>query len=140
MKAEKSYADPYPFMFSSSGGARGDPLPDYYKGFTFRFKSREHNDSMFEESHDEFNAFKGRKSPFEDLPKDYWHKDSKSDMTDFGETDDHYPYCVFGLKRSSSDEDMKKAYKKSILKSHPDKGGDPEEFRMYREAWEYYSS
>ena len=35
---------------------------------------------------------------------------------------------------------MKKAYKESILKSHPDKGGDPEEFRMYREAWEYYSS
>ena len=49
-----------------------------------------------------------------------------------------YPYCVFGLKRSASDEDMKKAYRKSVLKAHPDKGGTPELFRKVREAWEYF--
>ena len=49
-----------------------------------------------------------------------------------------YPYCVFGLKRSASDEDMKKAYRKSVLKAHPDKGGTPELFRKVREAWEHF--
>ena len=46
--------------------------------------------------------------------------------------DNDYPYCVFGLKRSASDEDMKKAYRKSVLKAHPDKGGTPELFRNVR--------
>ena len=52
--------------------------------------------------------------------------------------DDDYPYCVFGLKRSASDEDMKKAYRKSVLKAHPDKGGTPERFRKVREAWQFF--
>ena len=52
--------------------------------------------------------------------------------------DHDYPYCVFGLKRSASDEDMKKAYRKSVLKAHPDKGGTPELFRKVWEAWEYF--
>ena len=49
-----------------------------------------------------------------------------------------YPYSIFGLKRSTSGEDMKKAYRKSVLKAHPDKGGTPELFRKVREAWEYF--
>ena len=52
-----------------------------------------------------------------------------------------YPYSVFGLKRSASDEDMKRAYRKSVLKSHPDKpGGSNEAFRKVQEAWEYFRS
>ena len=54
------------------------------------------------------------------------------------ERDNNYPYSVFGLKRSASDEDMKKAYRKSVLKAHPDKGGTPDLFRKVREAWEYF--
>ena len=49
-----------------------------------------------------------------------------------------YPYNVFGLKKSASNEDMKKAYRKEILKSHPDKGGSNEAFRKIRQAWEYF--
>tara|TARA_R110000824_G_scaffold144754_5_gene312810 strand:+ start:361 stop:795 length:435 start_codon:yes stop_codon:yes gene_type:complete len=49
-----------------------------------------------------------------------------------------YPYSVFGLKRSASEEDMKKAYRKSVLKAHPDRGGTAEVFRTVREAWEYF--
>ena len=49
-----------------------------------------------------------------------------------------YPYSVFGLKRSASEDDMKRAYRKSILKSHPDKGGSNEAFRKIQEAWEYF--
>ena len=50
-----------------------------------------------------------------------------------------YPYCVFGLKKSSSDEDMKSAYRKSVLKAHPDRGGSNELFRKVRGAWEYFT-
>jgi len=57
---------------------------------------------------------------------------------DFDTKDCDYPESVFGLKKSNSQEDMKKAYRKAMLNSHPDKGGDPEEFRKYREAWEDY--
>ena len=49
-----------------------------------------------------------------------------------------YPYSVFGLKRSASEEDMKREYRKSVLKAHPDRGGTAEVFRTVREAWEYF--
>lgn len=51
-----------------------------------------------------------------------------------------YPYSVFGLKKSASNEDMKKAYRKTVLKEHPDKGGTSEGFRKIQEAWEYFRS
>ncbi len=54
-------------------------------------------------------------------------------------SDKDYPYSVFGLKRSASEEDVKKAYRKKILKAHPDKGGTNELFRKIRDAWEYFS-
>ena len=55
-------------------------------------------------------------------------------------TKEDYPYSVFGLTRSASDEDMKKAYRKSVLKAHPDRGGTPALFRKVREAWEYFKN
>ena len=54
--------------------------------------------------------------------------------------DKDYPYSVFGLNRSASDDDVKKAYRKSVLKAHPDKGGTPELFRKVREAWDYFKN
>jgi len=53
--------------------------------------------------------------------------------------DRDYPYNVFGLKRSASDDDVKKAYRKAVLKAHPDKGGSNELFRRIRQAWEYFT-
>lgn len=52
--------------------------------------------------------------------------------------DKDYPYSVFGLKKSASDDDVKKAYRKSVLKAHPDKGGSNETFRKIQEAWDYF--
>jgi hypothetical protein len=120
--------DYYEFMFSKDSGSRGDPLPDYYKG-DYRYKQKEQDTYDYDKTDDDNFT---RRNPFEDFT------DDKTDITDFGETDDEYPYSVFGLKRSSSDEDMKKAYREAMLKSHPDKGGDVQEFRMYREAWEWH--
>src|SRR3989344_648701 len=44
-------------------------------------------------------------------------------------------YEILGLKKSSSKEEIKKAYKKLALKHHPDKGGDAEKFKELSEAY-----
>ncbi len=54
----------------------------------------------------------------------------------------NYPFNVFGLKKSASQEDMKKAYRSKVLETHPDKTGQDsdDEFREVQEAYEYYRS
>ena len=51
-----------------------------------------------------------------------------------------YPFSVFKMKRSSSHEDMKKAYRRLLLETHPDKTDydSDEEFIEVQEAWENY--
>lgn len=127
----------YPFMFSNvstkdSPLNRPEPLPEYYqKAFDYRFTHKENNYDFYKEKYQNF---------FEDEFNDFKYKYEKADITDFGEQETDYPYSVFGLKRSDSHEDMKKAYRSAILKAHPDKGGDADEFRFYQEAWQDYSS
>ena len=43
---------------------------------------------------------------------------------------------IFKIKKSSSQDDFKKAYRKLILKHHPDKGGEPSFFIKIQEAYE----
>ena len=51
----------------------------------------------------------------------------------------NYPYSVFGLKKSASEEDVKKKYRKMILKAHPDKpSGSNELFIKIQDAWDYF--
>jgi len=56
---------------------------------------------------------------------DYSYKTSYNDI-----------HPVFKIKKSSSEEDFKEVYRQMILKTHPDKGGDHDEFIKVQDAWE----
>jgi len=49
-------------------------------------------------------------------------------------------YEVLGVDRGSSPEDIKKAYRQSAMKHHPDKGGDPDTFKSVSEAYSVLSN
>jgi DnaJ-class molecular chaperone len=46
------------------------------------------------------------------------------------------PHQVLGVEPGATPEEIKKAYKKLALKHHPDRGGDPEEFKKIGAAYE----
>ncbi|CAE7304579.1 dnaJ [Symbiodinium natans] len=46
------------------------------------------------------------------------------------------PHDVLQIQPGSNEEDVKAAYKRRALETHPDKGGDVEEFRAVRKAYE----
>lgn len=48
-------------------------------------------------------------------------------------------YDVLGLDKGASDADIKKAYRKLAMKHHPDKGGDPEQFKKIQGAYDILS-
>jgi DnaJ-class molecular chaperone len=46
------------------------------------------------------------------------------------------PYEILGIPRDSTEDVVKKAYKKLAMKHHPDKGGDPEQFKRIQGAYD----
>jgi len=118
----------YPFHSFPSGGVY-NKRPDYYHDYEnhMRQKKREREEHEERERSERFkNFFQGF----------YGYDQNNSNQEPL---DREYPYSVFGLKRSASDDDMKKAYRKAVLKAHPDRGGTNELFRKVREAWEYFT-
>ncbi len=45
-------------------------------------------------------------------------------------------YKVLGVKETSTDEEIKKAFRKLSMKHHPDRGGDEEQFKKINEAYQ----
>ena len=116
----------YPYQSFPSGGVF-NKLPDYYQDYE---KERRKFHEKFKKAQEEEQREKFRRF-FQGF---FGFDEEKVDRS----TDDNYPYSVFGLTKSASNEDMKKAYRKSVLKAHPDRGGTSAAFRKVREAWEYF--
>lgn len=48
-------------------------------------------------------------------------------------------YQTLGVEKTSTSDDIKKAYRKLAMKFHPDRGGDEEHFKKIKEAYETLS-
>lgn len=46
------------------------------------------------------------------------------------------PYTLLGVDQSSSDQDIKQAFRKLAVKYHPDRGGDENKFKEINEAYD----
>jgi molecular chaperone DnaJ len=46
------------------------------------------------------------------------------------------PYRVLGVPRGVSDEALHDAYRRLVKQHHPDRGGDPEQFKNIQQAYE----
>jgi curved DNA-binding protein len=49
-------------------------------------------------------------------------------------------YAVLGLQRGATEDEVKQAYRKLAMKHHPDRGGNEEEFKRIKEAYEAITS
>ena len=49
------------------------------------------------------------------------------------------PYEALGVDKNASQEEIKKVYRKLVLRNHPDKGGDPEQFKKVQGAYDVLS-
>ena len=133
------YSIAYPLSQSPHGGIF-TPLDESYIQYQkllderIEREKREFEEKMREKQEREFRDFWRRFDPFFD--------DRPPPPQEYEDVEDDYPYCIFGLKRSASDEDMKKAYHKAIRETHPDKTGtdSEDEFREIQEAYEYYTN
>jgi len=96
------------------------PLPDYYEGEQY-WKYFHKEETWYDDSNFYSNPFE------DDFPGQEFEEDVNEHYNDL---------CVLGLKRSASDEDIKQAFREKALKTHPDKGGDAEDFKRVREAYE----
>ena len=122
----------YP-LYSSPHGGIWKTLPSFYQDYE---KQKQESDEKYRRAKEEKD--KERWAEFaKKFAKGFFGFNDTEKPKEQLEPD--YPYCVFGLKKSSSDEDMKSAYRKSVLKAHPDRGGSNELFRKVRGAWEYFT-
>ncbi|XP_073139319.1 dnaJ protein homolog isoform X2 [Henckelia pumila] len=48
-------------------------------------------------------------------------------------------YEILGVPKTATPDDLKKAFKKEVIKNHPDKGGDPENFKELVHAYRVLS-
>jgi len=132
----KGGANPYPMWWASSDepvnrAGTTQQKEDCYK--SQQDKDREYYDEYYKEK-----SYSERRREFEeDFKKRFMEGQLFEEEEDgFININSHEIHPIFKIKRSSSEEDFKKQYKKLILKHHPDKGGDSSIFIKVKEAWD----
>lgn len=134
----KGGANPYPGWWASSDEPvtrerpNKEPIPEHYKSQQDR--DREYYDQYYKEK-----SYTRRRQEFEeDFKKRFMQGElfGEDDEDGFININPHEIHPIFKIKKSSSEEDFKKQYKKLILKHHPDKGGDSSIFIKIKEAWD----
>ncbi|CAK0847163.1 unnamed protein product [Prorocentrum cordatum] len=63
-----------------------------------------------------------------------WQKDCLTSMLEQMRATEAYE--VLGVSPDATDAELAKAYKLAAMRSHPDKGGDPEQFKVLRTAYD----
>ena len=129
----------YPLSQSPHGGKHSH-LPEFYQEFADELKRmksiREEELKQRQEEH--WEKFFRNFDPF----GDFGEREMPCSFDEINSEDEEdYPFSVFNLKRTASEEDMKSAYRKGILDNHPDKTGEDtsDAFRVIQEAYEYYT-
>ena len=147
----KGGANPYPLWWASSNERtiRDEPPPrreedDIYK--SHKDREKEYWDQFYREkpwSQRENERKEQFKRDF--MSGKFFYDETQNENCNNSYFDNHSEviHPIFKIKKSSSEEDFKKAYRKLILKHHPDKGGDSSFFIKIQEAYEeikiYYS-
>ena len=109
-----------------------EPLPKHYRGKPFwQTRKESENWSRYDSSNDNFKShfwdeFFGFKSK---MPKN----DTGGVAGSFAYED---PYSILGMKKSDSNDDLKKGYYKKAKIHHPDRGGTKELFQKLADAWD----
>ena len=122
-------ADPYPLwdpgISEGPAGYRGKGRNKYTYSFEF-FPQFYRGDPP--------KTNRSKSNPFEN----FYSWDSNQEKEEMPDDQD---YRVMGLKRSCSQEDLKKKYRKLALKYHPDKsGGTTELFQKMKDAYDNIKS
>ena len=50
------------------------------------------------------------------------------------------PYRILGIRPTTSYDDAKRIYRKKMKELHPDRGGNSEDMRQAKEAWDYLNA
>ena len=101
-------------------------LPEHYQGTPYSYDNFRDNTRWYDDSN-----FFGNPFQEERRPRDFYEEDEG-----YEGYDSHNSYKVLGLKRSSSQEEIKLAFRKKALETHPDRGGRKEDFQKVRAAYE----
>ncbi len=105
-----------------------EPLPKHYEGEPCWQSKRENQEWSRYDDHDNF------KSHFWD---EFFGFDSRMPESDSGGSGSYEdPYNVLGMKKSDSNDDLKKSYYKKAKIHHPDRGGAKEVFQKISNAWD----
>ncbi len=100
-------------------------LPEHYQGDPWgTYKNYEKEEHWYSDSNFFGNPFQEERQSF------FFEEDLEAD------SESARNYSILGIKRSASQEDIKNAFRQKARETHPDKGGDEEEFKKVREAYE----